>query len=238
MSILLESLDEQPTKKNGDVPNIHESHFNDELLGDEWLLQRIKKWKIISAILFTMLILNWLAMAGYFIYFFQKEISLPVVEQKNATDIQVLPITSNANSLINKNKLSIEQTNLDNTVNNQKLIKEEYTPQKRNIVNTSEKKENDKVNKNNQVTKPAKNSENKTAVLSVDDLPQDLKSKFPVLKIDSYVVADKKEESFVILDGSFYSINQVISPNLILREIDKDKIIVEFHSQRVKIPFN
>ena len=80
-------------------------------------------------------------------------------------------------------------------------------------------------------------TENTNSVtLSIDELSPELRQQLPLININSYVVAETANDSFVILDGAFYKVDQVIAPNLILREITNDEIVVDFKSQRIKIP--
>ena len=63
MSILLESLNQKVDKTElHQLPDVHSSHFDDEMLGDEVLYKQLKLWKLISLILSLLILLSW----GYF----------------------------------------------------------------------------------------------------------------------------------------------------------------------------
>jgi hypothetical protein len=58
MSILLESLRQSSDNQNGDIPGVGDSHFDDEMLSDEWLLAKLRMWRIIAALLAVALVIT------------------------------------------------------------------------------------------------------------------------------------------------------------------------------------
>ena len=57
MSILLESLKQSKSEESNDVPSLADSHFDDDMLSDEWLLARIKKWQLAVVMLAVVLVI-------------------------------------------------------------------------------------------------------------------------------------------------------------------------------------
>ena len=255
MSILLESLSQQNASNESEVPDLSDNHFDDELLGDEWLIKRVKIWRVIAIALFVLLIASWL-------FFYQQMNSVPRSQNSSnqilahfanqdsasATERVESKTTNNQSSSSQRkpadSPVLTEQTEL--TVAQQNVTeKKVYKPQKRentqsktiNSAQASTTGNSGSIQKKESA--PASQTVAETslgATLSVQELSEDLRNQFPNIEINSFVVAEDPEDSFVILDGSFYKMNQVIAPNLILREIGKDAIVVEFKGQKVSLP--
>ncbi|MET1254580.1 hypothetical protein [Aliikangiella maris] len=272
MSILLESLTQKNDAQNGldndKIPDIHSTHFDDELLGDERLLKRLKIWQLLTYTLGIMLVASWC-----WIYLSGSITPSPLQQ----STVQVPEQTS---ILPNKAILSqaINPTQQTEPVQNQAASTQQITSVQPELSDESEAGRS--VYKPKKHTKPAVKPENRssrvadnqmqpeverqsdvtakslnnsslansqtatpapkpgTAVVTKNELPDSLQSEFPNIQINSYVVAENVKDSFVILDGAFYKVNQVIAPNLILRDISKQHIVVEYHSYLVKIPLN
>ncbi|WP_444995466.1 hypothetical protein [Aliikangiella sp. IMCC44359] len=248
MSILLESLTQK--SNSGDtateqekVPDIHAAHFDDELMGDDWLRRRLKVWQLLSAALSVALITSWV-----FFYFLQVDeppvVKASIVDKAQAnTDDEIKSTqkinTTNTNiendAQVNGSDVIVSDTTDDNSIN-----KSIYKPTKRtkpapSSVSQKPASTNPMTAVEN-VSKVDAQTKKNMPVITQAELSDELKSQFPNLVIDSYVVAATPADSFVILDGSFYKLNQVIAPDLILRDISKQHIVVEFHSQLVKVP--
>jgi len=219
LSILLESLNQQADEnRNHQLPDIHSSHFDDEMLGDEVLYKKLKLWKIISLLLFLILLSSW----GYF--YFQMnhrggDAPKKVLDETAVVEIKQAP--ENNNKKTNETQVESAKEEVGNT----------YKPQKREVKTVE-----NTVSVQQEKTKTERSPKTIGAAVFVKELPTELQQKFPNIEINSYVIADKSEDSFVILDGSFYKTNQVITPDLTLRNITSENIIVEFHAYLVKIP--
>ncbi len=240
MSILLDSLQQNKQENEPELPNIHASHFDDEMLSDEWLLKKIKIWKGISFTLALIVIASW----SYFLLSKKADDLAQAQTQAQivAENLQAKQPKENNNQqpaqkqqktqesvLFNEGK-TVEPEEVINIKNNTEQT--EYQSKKReNIVAKN------KVEKNENTVKQVAVRDPKAAIL-VTELPANLQNDFPSIELGSYVVADAPQDSFVILDGSFYKINQVIAPSLILRGITKDHIVVEFKNYWVKLPHN
>ena len=253
MSILLESLSQDNKPPNNNVPDIHSTHFDDEMLGDEWLIKRVKVWRLASAVLLIVLVASWL--------FFYLQLSSSSFQAETVghealivTDVpkkqqQLVESSVVENQPVLEEKLLEEQRPIEKASPNSKMVNkneftmQNYAPQKRE--NSSKSVSAADVNISSPSVKSVAASKVKSGdnsavgtALLVNELSEDLQSKFPKIEINSYVVADSAKDSFVILDGGFYKIDQVIAPDLILRKIANQEIVVEFHSQLVKIPLN
>ncbi len=274
MSILLDSLEKNKDEENNAVPDVHASHFDDEMLSDEWLLTRVKRWQYIALCLALALITSW-----FYFYFNTSKLSLEqqgknvglnqsissqpsVVESKpeqNKTNSKVESAKANLEFASGSQQTevglaksqsassgatdkAIDTSTLDesqnaNQIENNKVV---YQPKKREL------KQNTQAAKTSITTqaktKNVKNTQVKSAVtqnspaIFFDELPLNLQESFPSIELGSYVVSDSSENSFVIIDGGFYKINQVIAPDMVLRGINTDHILVEFKSYYVKLP--
>jgi hypothetical protein len=235
MSILLESLNQQEQPEaSSNLPNLQSSHFDDDMLNDDDVYRQLKWWKV--AAISSMLLLggSWLtwlvfdkpqaARSDMQLISLQNQ-TKQAVSKKLLSPIESEPTES---ALSEKNQPLTEQakTNVDSSQSD--VITSVYKPQKRSNTLTYQKP--------GQQASSNKSVGNKAAIFP-SQLSAELKDKFPEMAINSYVIADKVEDSFVILDGSIYAVNQLISANLTLREINSDGIVVEFYSQRIKLLF-
>ncbi|TQV87700.1 GspB domain-containing protein [Aliikangiella coralliicola] len=262
MSILLESLSKESPSKQQDIPDLHASHYDDEMLGDEWLLKRLRVWQIATAILLVLLLISW----SYFL-FSGKNID------SSSTSADIATVTAESNKRSSPSDISdktierlkqtaevsetkssepksngakaenFEKTQTDSqSTDKNKLNRttQVYKPQKRRpqetAENSSQNATQSTVSNTTSGQNAASNTSKKIATIMFDELSIELQQQFPQISINSYVVAEKPGDSFVILDGDFYKINQVITPDLVLRGITSEHIVVEYRSYLVKIP--
>lgn len=244
MSILLESLNKEPSSQTNQVPDIHDSHFDDDMLGDEWLLRRVKIWQIVSLILVALLVIS-----GFVFYnkisqekLLSEKLMAENSELKSQLDEALQPSVSTtvqekvevSPPVVQENTSTIEKTL--STENETPSAKQQYIPKKREVVEAPVKTVSKNTSDRPVTAETKSNNTSQGSVLTKEELSEDLREQFPNIQINSFVVADNPQDSFVILDGSFYKVNQVIAPDLILREISKEYILVEFHTQLVKLP--
>ncbi len=261
MSILLESLSQQEHEQNRELPDIHSSHFDDDMLGDEWIIKKMQRWRLLSIVLIVSLAASWL----FFIFgnsFSHIENNRQAEVDFNEKETIVNKVTD-ASEMLNKEPAERVDAQIDTldvspvttgdahiksapqqlTTSNQNQIKQDkirYVPQKKNLLETERETEESELSvKPNSIgggTQVNGNHQVIGGVIDREELSFELQQKFPQIVISSYVVASNPEESFIILDGSFYQIDQRIAPDLILRGIEQDHVIVEFHSYLVKLP--
>jgi hypothetical protein len=220
VSILLESLNQKVDKTElHQLPDVHSSHFDDEMLGDEVLYKQLKLWKLISLILSLLILLSW----GYF--YQQKSQPQP---QSNQLLVAEQPIVDKVSTQ------NLDEENINSTVEKEPVTqaKSIYKPQKREVISVKPTLKVGQPEPMATRTKPKATG----AAIDINELPSALQQNFPQIEIASYVIADNAEDSFVILDGSFYKINQVITTDLTLRKITNEHIVVEFQAYLVKIP--
>jgi hypothetical protein len=228
VSILLESLNQQvegSTKR--ELPNIHSSHFDDEMLGDEGLYKQLKLWKMTALLLLFLIVVSWTYFLTQTISQPSKVVGSPKMEKKWVKNKKITDLSQQAVETSIENKAGVDGPKVEAEIDTKGL----YKPQKRKV----EKEPSATFLKNrNQVQ--SSNEIPKGPPIEIAELPEELKSNFPQIEVNSYVIANKEEDSFVILGGLFYKNNQVITPNLTLRKITSEHMVVEFHSYLVKIP--
>jgi hypothetical protein len=257
MSILLESLSGKHKQQTSaeeplQVPDISVAHYDDELLGDEWLIRRVKFWQRLSFALALVLLISW----SYFGFnSFTHQPQLTVTQPVDTDDNNQAAL--NANQLATQGGLNqqtqpvvpnqspalvapTKQTQLKPNERIATSHKQVYTPQKQASSKPQSKSQSkpEDLNVNDKaVNAKTKKSGKLNTPIFRDELPVELQAELPELKVDSFVVADNQKDSFVILDGAFYTVNQVIAPQLILRDIQAQHLIVEFKSYLVKISY-
>ncbi len=244
MSILLETLNHQSNeqqKTSTDLPNVHSSHYDDEMLGDERLFRQLKLWRLTCFILLITLIVSW-----SFFWITSTGSVIDNQRQDNFTkQLNGKELTGHSESK-NESIQSIAKVETAPVISTEipdktKEItqKPTYVPQKRVVDNTPERSKIIKPTTNTQKAEKPKpvNRKNQNFELAIykEELPSELLELFPLIVINSYVISDDAEKSFVIMDGAFYKINQVIAPDLTLRQITAEQIVVEFYDQLVKI---
>ena len=239
MSILLESLKQSKGNPDSDVPNIDDSHFDDEMLSDEWLLKKLKIWKMLTASLVIALILSW----SYHYW------SLPVedltdlsVKQPEHRSVEVEQPKSDIGSeygaleIAAKSEPKTEQENFE--------LREQYQPQKISPAEQFNLKEINSLEQKNGVAEhQQQNAKEKNVdnfnqsgdqVIDFEALSEPEKAELPELNISSYAVSSNKEKSFVVLNGAFYGPGETIAPNLILSSIDKVGIVVKYRGKLIR----
>ncbi|MGX5202840.1 general secretion pathway protein GspB [Aliikangiella sp. IMCC44632] len=251
MSILLESLsgkkNSEPARQQDlEVPDISVAHYDDELLGDEWLIRKVQFWQRACIFLVVITLFSW----GYLGFYMATNDATPVssqlaqpalqkatVQAESKVNLTATTVPSNGSQTFSSKPQVEVKSNLQSPlkVANEEPSKLSYTPQKQ-VVSKPQKTSDPATPVKKLAAKPSRNNAADVA-LSIQALPAELQAQLPDLKVDSFVVADNQKDSFVILDGAFYTVNQVIAPELILREIKAQHLIVEFKSQRVKIPY-
>ena len=236
MSILLETLNQDESsdekaksKADSSIPDIHASHYDDEMLGDEWLYKKLKYWQLATYSLVVLLLTSWS-------YFYSNQISVPTKKVLVQTVNQAPGVATETMEAIAKtepqNKPEVPLTDNRVEIKESNKTNLQYVPKKR------EAKIENKQAFLVETVEPAKEAVQNSVSVLLEELPLQLQQQFPQININSYVVSNNEQDSFVILDGSFFKANQTIMPDLILRKINKENMLIEFHSYLVKIPFN
>jgi len=237
MSILLESLKQSEKPEDNDIPSLSDSHFNDEMLSDEWLLTRVKFWKIAALSLLSLLLL--VLIAGYI--YWPKMKTLPTVILPSVATTKSDSSSSNSHAEVDKAaeiELSArakmaEKSPLNNDSKEQQITK--YRPkivksQSEPIISNRLAAQKYQVNK--QATIPV-SIQNKIPV-SFESLNAQEKREFPELAINSYAVSSNPAKSFVVLNGAFYGEGETIAPHLKLVIIDDDGIVVSYRNRLIR----
>jgi len=245
MSILLESLSRNAQTDASAVPNLDVNHFDDDMLGDDWLLQKIRRWRLATFLLVVLLVGSW----GFFLWHWSDaptsttQLNLPQSPMPQPAISATTPVVQSTPVLASampSNELPIESANsmpaLENAKND---ARQNYQPKLRETEITAPINEvvSNQRTQNKSVSAPSKIANN-APLVTVEELPDSLRTNFPAIALGSYVVSENPTESFIILDGVFYKINQVIAPHTILREIAQEYIVVEYYDYRVKLPTN
>jgi len=221
MSILLESLEQKDNQTDSSIPNLGDSHFDDEMLSDEWLLEKLKLWQQIAFSLIFLLLLSW----GYFLLT-PKEEKQPV-SKMTANIGSKLPVNVNQN--INEQSKQLDSP--INQLNKRKQLpksktaavnKVSYKPQK--ISNNEASKNSNNRTSDKQLGK--ENSKADTAqVVGLDS------AGFPENNISSYAISDNAKKSVVVINGRFYSQGEFVMPEVKLIAIKKEGILLEYKGQ-------
>jgi len=239
MSILLESLNQsKPSTGNSPdsgVPSVDDSHFDDEMLSDEWLLKKLQFWKIISAILLTALLVSWT------VFYFYSSNTAKMVDQSVSEAENKEPSKTEADV----SKVIVDQMSNDEEVkatNKPEIIssltKEKYQPKKmeeNNVLTPAEKNNSTvpvekKLGGGSSWKKDIKTSE---PVIEFDSLNEMEKQELPELEISSYAVSSNPAKSFVVLNGAFYGQGETIAPFLILISINKNGILLKYKGRMI-----
>lgn len=260
MSILLESIARENTNAS-ELPTINSLHFDDEMLGDDWLQKRVRRWRNISLLLSLILISSWALFAWYWL-------NLPSAPEALVAKSENSQATAHPSTMAQGESPSLEPQQTEGSSSGSAQATERLTDSRltNNLPTTASPEKQhykpqkitsapvEKASPPAQKTEPVASentgqqsvtlneSRNKPAGsagrITPEQLPPELQQSFPHLAINSYVVAEQAEDSFIILDGGFYQIGQVISPHLVLREIGRDELVVEFHEYWVKVPLS
>jgi len=225
MSILLESINNKSKHSETDVsqkiPNLNDLHFDDELMSDEWILKKIQFWKLISLSLFFVLLISWVLF--YFI------ISEKTGSSKFAPDDVVdIKVESKEKTQLNELSKLKAISKLKEPSKSEELtgLKKTYTPEKINLKVTQKT-----------VHKAIKNINDKKVdeqIVEFETLSKDEKLKLPNIEINSYAVSSNKKKSFVVLNGKFYTENETIAPQLTLRKIEKNSIVLQYKNRLIR----
>ena len=90
-------------------------------------------------------------------------------------------------------------------------------------------------NKVKPAVKPAVKKAAKPKIPFFEQLPIDVRRKFPDLNINVFVYSEDPDDSFIMVDMVKVLPGQDISENLKLKKIERDSMIVEFEGERVRI---
>ncbi len=263
MSILLESLKQSTDNKDKDVPGVGDSHFDDEMLSDEWLLAKLRMWKLISALLLVALIVTttgWIMSRTESHHFTnnadlqaqqQSETNLvaDTATQKSSAESTVTNRSQEQQTLPATQASAIEQVAEDNSEQRKTSpVKQKYIPQKRAqpVVTTpqessSSSKPASQIPQNKPATNPqAQARQNVGAtgatgdIVDYESLSIQQQNEMPELEISSYAVSSNQSKSFVVLNGAFYGQGETIAPNLVLVRIEKESIVVRYFDQLIR----
>lgn len=255
MSILLESLRQSSDKHGNDIPGVEDSHFDDEMLSDEWLLAKLRLWKIVCATLVLALAITsmgWILSASQPV----SDSSEPNVEiatkQANKSNEGITGKLENQSSSepLEKQK-EFGALEVKSSVERQPdtlPVRQKYVPKKVEqpvVANSSSDTKSSVINqpqtqarlKSNATVSQSKSTGFETATDSVVDyesLSQQQQSEMPELEISSYAVSSNNKKSFVVLNGAFYGHGETIAPNLVLISIEKESIVVRYFDQLIR----
>ncbi|MDQ7048672.1 MAG: general secretion pathway protein GspB [Enterobacterales bacterium] len=222
MSILLESLEQKGNLADDGIPNLGDSHFDDEMLSDEWLLEKIKLWQQIASALAFLLLISW----GYFFLSLasvDKQLDLKVISNSepklpvNASqksNLQTRELADPADQLSKQNQLPKSQQAGANKVSYkpQKISKNAVSPESNNRL-----KNNQRGNKKSKLES--------TKLISLDS------AGLPEINISSYAISDNVKKSVVVINGQFYSQGEFVMPGVKLIAIKKEGILLEHNGQ-------
>ncbi len=251
MSILLESLNQAKTQDETHVPTIADSHFDDEMLSDEWLLSRVKFWKMtaiaLATVLFLVLVtayLLWPNFSGDTEYSVKQTISIEktttpkIVKSQEPTEVQIDLKTETLSKVEEVLTDSQLKSNLNVTANRgssetSRNPREKYQPK---II----KQETTSRAVQNRVKYISSPNQGQTE-LAITDTPVNFESlsveeqqRFPELKINSYAVSSNPSKSFVVLNDIFYAQGETIAPHLVLVAIDNNSIILNYKNKLIR----
>jgi hypothetical protein len=235
MSILLESLKQSEKPEHNDIPSLSDSHFDDEMLSDEWLLARVKFWK--TAAFGTLFLLVLVLVAGYF-YWPKIEASPTEISPSSITHT----INPNPSASLSHSKLSEaadlrQSDSVKNSLNN--ISKDQQIPkyQPKIVVTKRESKISNRFSTEkypvNQEAAISKLAQNKLPI-SFESLNAQERREFPELAINSYAVSSNPAKSFVVLNGAFYGPGETIAPHLKLVLIDDDGIVISYKNRLIR----
>jgi len=272
MSILLESLNQPKKPSDHDIPSVNDSHFDDEMLGDEWLLKKLKFWKMVSGLLLIVLVFSWVLL-----FFFPKALigihdshselvddtkqkgykQNELKRESQAVESAVVEDVIVGNSVVENSVVessvvesSVSEKNAAKNSAVEKLdLKEKsvYQPKKIQTSKTLTSKENKQSKQSTQTsidTKSETQAKNEVEfeandkVIEFESLPEAIILKMPELEISSYAVSTNVKKSFVVLNGAFYGVGEMIAPHLVLVAIKQEGIIVKYNGQLISKKYN
>ena len=74
------------------------------------------------------------------------------------------------------------------------------------------------------------------ALPGLRDLPADARAALPPLNMSMHVYAETPGERFVLIDGRRYSEGMALAPDLLLHEVRRDGVVLEFRGRRFLLP--
>jgi len=240
MSILLESLNQSKDEKNADVPSVADSHFDDEMLSDEWLLKKLKTWRLFVVYLLVFVLVS-VSFFYYYIRTTENKISeLSIQLEEMMINNKVLMSNSPKNGLTKENDISQQsekkliktQVRLpENSISGTSktaTIKSQYQPQKQKVSDaTNSINRQSKRLISEQAITPGKPTE-------FESLSEVEKNELPDLEIASYAVSSNPQKSFIVLNGAFYAQGEIIAPHLELISIDNDGIVIRYKGRFIR----
>ena len=247
MSILLESLNQSKqssvNSEDRGVPGVGDSHFDDEILSDEWLLKKVWYWKITSAALLLVLLVSWI---GFYFYspISENKVEHSISKVEENTDVGDLQ--KQQDNRVGNKEISEAEENVGGSITEVKTNIEEAEVgniAEKAVSKTKEKYQPKKIEKTSIVTSAEKNITKSRAqqtnlnqngqVIEFDSLTEIEKQELPELEISSYAVSSNPEKSFVVLNGAFYGQGETISPHLVLISIDKEGILIRYKGRMI-----
>ncbi|MGB0495102.1 MAG: general secretion pathway protein GspB [Kangiellaceae bacterium] len=230
MSILLDSLKQPKNKEAINVPSVHDSHFDDDMLNDDKLIKSKRFWKIMSFLLLLALIVSW----TYVFFAFSKTTPLETsisksekVERDKVETFQQENSENNNEAIENNQNKIVEEKSIQVERNKQ------YAPQKRESVKSAVTSQQivfstPKQEKENENNVPPKTAAKANDAVYYEELPTEILMELPSLDISSYAVSSNTKKSFIVLNGSFFGIGDVVAANLQLLSIDKQDALFQY----------
>ena len=246
MSILLESLKQPKTPDEGDVPSLADSHFDDEMLSDEWLLEKIKFWRLVAIGLLILVAIS----SSFYLYYFlstenkivqlQAELELINTSKEAVKQTSVVSEKDNEASKLNEQDLTekVNSSSVSNSIDSNSSVsnisvsnnKQKYQPTKQKLI--TEKTASPVAPVQEKVH--LKNVNLSSKPVEFESLSEQEKAEIPDLEINSYAVSSNEKKSFVVLNGSFYGQGETIAPYLVLVTIDKEGIVIRHKNKLIR----
>lgn len=263
MSILLESLNQSQTEERKSIPSVDDSHFDDEMMSDEWLLAKVKFWRHTSFVLCVLLLTSLAALFFVMNSLPQQQsaasFSKDVGSENELGDTQAPTLVAEEkrveSNLATKTNDEPKKTNsakasADELSHQQGVIKQVYKPTKKSIESNNQSQTSGIANQsksdlsaNESASQVSSNStgtvngaDSGTATkesTEFEGLSNSEKSELPALEISSYAVSSNPNKSFVVLNGSFYGPGETIAPYLTLVSINKEGIVVKYKGRLI-----
>ncbi|MCF6193145.1 MAG: general secretion pathway protein GspB [Kangiellaceae bacterium] len=232
----MQSLKQPYPPEENDYHSQSDSHFDDEMLSDDWLLTRVKFWKTTALSLLSLLVLVLIAVYIYW----PKMMTLPTefLPSVAATETDS---NSNASAILSKSSEAELSTPVkraaERPINNDSKEQQIAKYQPKIVERSSEQQDRNGFSSqqsqaNEQAAIPL-STQNKTPV-SFESLNAQEKREFPELAINSYAVSSNPAKSFVVLNGAFYGEGETIAPHLKLVLIDDDGIVVNYINRLIR----
>ncbi len=212
MSILLESLEQKDNQSDNQVPNLGDSHFDDEMLSDEWLLEKVKFWQRLAIGLMLALAVSW-------VYFIASD-NKATQATKTAEMITPQPVKE-ASKETQATEPATGDSSRETTATQAK--KSQYKPKKIAV----------KKPKAPDARKPL--SDQKQAA-SMSPTTSNENQELPPIEINSYAISDNPSKSVVVINGKFYGVGDNVAGARLI-EINKEGISLEFNGQLILVKY-